>query len=109
MVTGDDVTDVGVRLLSSLERRDEIDDDDDTEPRSGAVYTSMLVDDSNSTGPEIFPRRIDPAEYLIDGSRVDISGRLLRLVNALVIVAAILRVELEVDNICLVPSVFDSR
>jgi hypothetical protein len=42
---------------------------------------------------------------LIDGSRV-ISGRLLRLVKALVIVAAILRVGLEVDNICYL---FDSR
>lgn len=89
----------GVASLSSEDRSDEEDEDDDTaeaRARSGALYTSGLVADRSSTGPEILPRRMVPGAYFTWPSRygmgVEISGLLVRLVKARVIVAAIMSV-----------------
>lgn len=55
---------------SSGDRRDEDEDGDETaEFKSGAWYASMLVVDSNSTGPEILPRLIVPEDNLGAPSR----------------------------------------
>jgi hypothetical protein len=81
--------DTGVTSLSSEDLSEEADEDDETEARSGAWYTSGFVADRSSTGPEILPRLMVPAEYLIRPSRkgigVEISGRLWRFVKARVI------------------------
>lgn len=85
----------GATSLSSEDRSEEADEDDDTPEamaRSGALYTRGLVADKSSTGPEILPRRMVPGAYLTRPSRygmgVEISGRLLRLVKARLRVAA---------------------
>lgn len=53
---------------SSGDCRDEV-EDEEAEFRSGALYASMLVVESNSTGPEIFPRLMVPEENLTWPSR----------------------------------------
>lgn len=70
--------------------------------RSGASYASMLVVDSNCTGPEIFPRRIVPELLNLDAlsreddaTGADPSRRLLRLVKARVIVDMAGRIKLQ--------------
>lgn len=82
--------------LSSDDRSEEADEDDDIEAKSGALYTSGFVADRSSTGPEILPRRMLPDENLEAPSRygmgVEISGRLWRFVKARVIDAAMVLV-----------------
>lgn len=97
----------GDASLSSEDRSDEAEEDDDTPPeastKSGALYTSGLVADRSSTGPEILPRRMVPGAYLTRPSRygmgVEISGRLLRFVNARLRVAAIVSVMNAVSGV----------